>query len=288
MNYFELYPGDYLRDTTRLTLIEHGAFLRLLMVYYAEEQPLPADADELYVITAAIKPADKAAVKKIADRFFPVGADGLRHNKRADEEIAKAQKRMATSRDNGTKGGRPKKPKENPPGNPAGNPVGSKSSGFSEPVTNPERTHSGEALQTPDPSIPPDGSLRAEGSGGARAAADIADELPDGVNPGEWALFELHHQQQRRWSIARRMLAFAQLRELRAAGADPNGVLTWATSRGLSDLADAARRMAADAAKETEHATDFKHTAGRRESDSERSARVNAEIDAHERRAAGQ
>ncbi|MGN6383673.1 MAG: YdaU family protein [Dyella sp.] len=94
MNYFELYPGDYLRDTTRLTLIEHGAYLRLLMAYYAEESPLPADYGELYVIVSAVSAADKAAVKKVADRFFPVDEDGARHNGRADDEIAKAAERM--------------------------------------------------------------------------------------------------------------------------------------------------------------------------------------------------
>jgi len=94
MNYFELYPGDYLRDTTRLTLVEHGAYLRLLMAYYAEETPLPADYAELYVIVSAVSAADKAAVRKVADRFFAVGDDGLRRNGRADDEIAKAADRM--------------------------------------------------------------------------------------------------------------------------------------------------------------------------------------------------
>lgn len=94
MNYFELYPGDYLRDTTRLTLIEHGAYLRLLMAYYAEETPLPADETELFVIVSAVSAADKAAVRKVAARFFPVGDDGLRRNGRADKEIAKAEERM--------------------------------------------------------------------------------------------------------------------------------------------------------------------------------------------------
>jgi uncharacterized protein YdaU (DUF1376 family) len=94
VNYFELYPGDYLRDTTRLSLVEHGAYLRLLMAYYSEEEPLPNDFDELFTIAGAVKTADKMAVKKVADKFFPLRPDGLRHNARADEEIAKAGTRM--------------------------------------------------------------------------------------------------------------------------------------------------------------------------------------------------
>lgn len=95
MIYFELYPGDYLRDTSRLSLADHGAYLRLMLAYYAEEAPLPEAFSELYIIAGAITAGDKAAVKKVAERYFPVAADGLRHNGRADDEIAKAQGRIA-------------------------------------------------------------------------------------------------------------------------------------------------------------------------------------------------
>lgn len=183
MNYFELYPGDYLRDTTRLTLVEHGAYLRLLMAYYAEEQPLPADMSELYVIVSAISAADKAAVRKVADRFFPADENGLRRNSRADAEIEKAQKRIATSRANGAKGGR--KPaaagsgrsKKNPMDNPAGTPDGTQQ--VTQRVTRrvtrrvtqqggQQGTHSGEALHTPHarPQVPPDTSTPSDGSAG--------------------------------------------------------------------------------------------------------------------------
>lgn len=94
MNYFEFYPGDYLRDTTRLTLAEHGAYLRLLMAYYSDEQPLPAENDALFRIVSAQNSAEKQAVLKVADLFFPVTRDGVRRNGRADEEIAKASNRM--------------------------------------------------------------------------------------------------------------------------------------------------------------------------------------------------
>jgi len=124
VNFFNLYPGDYLRDTTRLTLVEHGAYLRLMLAYYGEEQPLPASPDELYTIVCAVTRVDQAAVRKVADRYFPVGNDGLRHNARADEEIAKGQHRIAVARENGAKRQRKNNPVGNPVGMPTGNPVG--------------------------------------------------------------------------------------------------------------------------------------------------------------------
>lgn len=95
MIYFEMFPGDYLKDTTRLCLTDHGVYFKLMLAYYSEEQALPESLAELYVIAGAITSADKAAVKKVADRYFPVAEDGLRHSRRCDEQIAKAQDRIA-------------------------------------------------------------------------------------------------------------------------------------------------------------------------------------------------
>lgn len=138
MNYFELYPGDYKRDTARLGLIEHGAYLMLMLAYYGEEQALPASLDELYQITAAITPADKAAVRKVAARFFPIADDGLRHQNRIDAEIVKAQRRMEIARQNGKK----HRPRTNPAGMPAGYPPDM-------PADTQRVTQPGEALHTP-------------------------------------------------------------------------------------------------------------------------------------------
>ncbi len=95
MIYFEMFPGDYLKDTTRLCLTDHGVYFKLMLAYYSEEEALPESLAELYVIAGAISTADKAAVKKVAERYFPVADDGLRHSKRCDEQIAIAQGRIA-------------------------------------------------------------------------------------------------------------------------------------------------------------------------------------------------
>lgn len=115
MNYVELYPGDYMRDTADLSLVEHGAYLLLLLHYYSTETAIPSDNPTLFRIARAMSDDEKAAVSKVAERFFPVmSSDGLRHNVRADEEIAKARARIDSARENGKRGGRPKKPDQNP------------------------------------------------------------------------------------------------------------------------------------------------------------------------------
>jgi hypothetical protein len=112
------------------------------MTYFSEESPLPQNVKELFVIVCAVSRADKEAVRYVADRFFPVSDDGLRHNWRADQEIEKAQKRIRTAQENGSKGGR----KPNPVGIPAGNPAGVLE--ITQRATQ-RGTHSGEALHMP-------------------------------------------------------------------------------------------------------------------------------------------
>jgi len=209
VNYFEFYGGDYMRDTAQLTLAEHGAYLLLLATYYATERPLPADFQSLYRIARAMNTQEQKAVRSVADGFFKVDDDGLRHNPRADRVIADAQPRIAAARGNGSKGGRPKKPKTNPDETQWVN--SEKPSGF--PVANPAETHSGEALHTPSSSIsvenllptgevptsasdPPDRTLAGEACLLMRAAgialtnpshADLLAALAEGLTPIEIA-----------------------------------------------------------------------------------------------------
>lgn len=115
MNYYRRFPGDYGAATAHLSLAEHGAYTLLLDLYYTTEQPFPVDLD-LCRICRASTAAERRAVLKVADEFFPIDGD-VRRNARADKELALAQPKIAAARENGKLGGRP--PKENPPDNPA-------------------------------------------------------------------------------------------------------------------------------------------------------------------------
>lgn len=114
MNYFELYPGDYLRDTGELSLNQHGAYLLLMASYYSTEDGLPSDRVGLFRIARAMSKDEQAATLFVAERFFTKAADGRLRSERIDEDIQKAKARIEAARLNGSKGGRPPKPKEKP------------------------------------------------------------------------------------------------------------------------------------------------------------------------------
>lgn len=87
MNFYKRFMGDYGRDTADLSMMEHGAYNVILDTYYATGGPLAPDMPSLYRIAKAFSAAERKAVEKVVERFFKIGPDGLRHNKRADEEI---------------------------------------------------------------------------------------------------------------------------------------------------------------------------------------------------------
>lgn len=113
MNYYRRYVGSYLKKTTKITMIEDGAYTRLLDTYYADEKPLnPAEA---YTIARAMSSAERKAVDAVVTKYFYLGADGMLHNEKADEELGVAVPKIAKQREigklNGSKGGRPQKTK---------------------------------------------------------------------------------------------------------------------------------------------------------------------------------
>jgi len=102
LNYYRRYVGDYLKDTARLSILEHGAYNLLLDYYYAEEQPIPLDIEEVCRMVRAIRPEERRAVEKVLAAYFVKDDDGY-HNARADDEIAVS----GVARANGARGGRP-------------------------------------------------------------------------------------------------------------------------------------------------------------------------------------
>lgn len=97
MNYYEHHLGDYARDTAHLSMLEEGAYRRLLDRYYATERPLPADIRECCKFARAQSKAERDAVAVVLKEFFKLGPEGHRQG-RADKEIARYQDKQAKAR----------------------------------------------------------------------------------------------------------------------------------------------------------------------------------------------
>ena len=85
MYYYKHHIGDYRRDTSHLTLLEHGIYRQLLDLYYITERPL--DANALRLINARTT-EEKEAAKQILKEFF-VLENGVYVHKRCEDEIVK-------------------------------------------------------------------------------------------------------------------------------------------------------------------------------------------------------
>jgi len=86
LQYIRWFPGDYLRDTLDLSLIEHGAY-RLLLDHYYMHGSIPSEPDKLYRIVKAISDDEKISVISVSKRFFYENGNGTLYNKRADKEL---------------------------------------------------------------------------------------------------------------------------------------------------------------------------------------------------------
>jgi uncharacterized protein YdaU (DUF1376 family) len=86
VNFYPRHIGDYLKDTAHLSLLEHGAYGRLLDVYYTREAAIPDS--EVYRLVGARSKEDRAAVETVLNEFFDL-LDAAWSHKRCDQEIAR-------------------------------------------------------------------------------------------------------------------------------------------------------------------------------------------------------
>mgnify|MGYP000125387351 CR=1 FL=1 len=179
MNYWPRWINAITNATAHLSLVEMGAYDRLLDHYYKAEVPLPASLDDCCRIVRAMSKQEREAVARVLREFFTLGETG-HANERADAEIVEGRKRIEVAQANGKRGGRrpgsAKKPNgvpvDNPPGNPPGNPAGSQQ----EPGGQAHHPHPHMGGSSPTGEDPPQG-------GGSPAAAVCKALKPLGFSP---------------------------------------------------------------------------------------------------------
>lgn len=81
MNYYEHHIGDYRKDTSHLSLLEHGIYRQLLDTYYTDEKPLVLDHAKL-MRSHSVRSADEVqAFENVLADFFERTEDGYLHKR---------------------------------------------------------------------------------------------------------------------------------------------------------------------------------------------------------------
>ncbi len=119
MNFYKRHIGDYIKETSHLSLLEHGVYNRLLDVYYARESGIPDD--QAARLIGARAPAEKKALRDVLNEFF-VLTEGQWIKQSCEDDIESFKEKADRNREVGKKGGRPRKmgsqtePTNNPDG----------------------------------------------------------------------------------------------------------------------------------------------------------------------------
>ena len=115
--YFPLYVDNFLGGTQDFTPAETGVYIKLLCHQFSYGS-IPSETPRLFRITNSQTDEERAAVDFVIRSKFTDRSDGTMVNERLASELQRIDGLATTSRENGKKGGRPKKPRRNPDHNP--------------------------------------------------------------------------------------------------------------------------------------------------------------------------
>ena len=97
MHYYQHNIGDYRKDTSHLTLLEHGIYRQLLDTYYLDEQPLSNDLAKLMRSHSVRDANEQQALQNVLTDFFELTENGYYH-KRCEDGIAEFHGKSAKAR----------------------------------------------------------------------------------------------------------------------------------------------------------------------------------------------
>jgi uncharacterized protein YdaU (DUF1376 family) len=87
MHYYPHNIGDYRKDTSHLSLLEHGIYRQLLDSYYLDETPLCNDLAKLMRSHSVRSAEEQQSLQNVLTDFFELTEEGYIH-KRCNEIIA--------------------------------------------------------------------------------------------------------------------------------------------------------------------------------------------------------
>jgi uncharacterized protein YdaU (DUF1376 family) len=90
MNFFKFHLGDYYKKASHLSMLEDGAYRRLIDAVYLREGPLPADREQIFRLVKAFTKLEKDAVLSVLGEFFTLTDAGYT-NARCEQELARVR-----------------------------------------------------------------------------------------------------------------------------------------------------------------------------------------------------
>lgn len=106
MHYYRRHLGDYARKAGHLSMLEHGAYNLILDAYYDRE--VAPTRTEAIRFARARSAQEIAAVDAVLAEFF-TEKDGRFYQSRVESEFDEAATQAEKNRENGKRGGRPRK-----------------------------------------------------------------------------------------------------------------------------------------------------------------------------------
>ena len=98
MHYYKFNISDYRKDTSHLTLVEHGIYRMLIDTYYLNEKPLSDDIAKLMRSHSIRTEVEEVALKNVLDDFFSLKDNGY-HHKGCDQRLTEIYAKSEKARD---------------------------------------------------------------------------------------------------------------------------------------------------------------------------------------------
>lgn len=89
-HYYKRHIGDYKTDAGHLTMLQDGAYTRLLDLAYTLDGRLPGDLSRIFALTRATSRTEQNAIAEVLAEFFDLRDGNYRQN-RVDRELAAMQ-----------------------------------------------------------------------------------------------------------------------------------------------------------------------------------------------------
>lgn len=97
VRYFQFHIGDYLSGCEEFSLLQHGAYLRLMLWYYDTGKPLPNDLIRIYRRLHATSREEQQAVDYVLGEKF-VLVDNVWRHRRVEQEIERISRKSVAGK----------------------------------------------------------------------------------------------------------------------------------------------------------------------------------------------